>query len=221
MTNNRDADATRFATESLSQGDPTGWFEKLYAAAADGDAIVPWDAAAPNALLVEWIEQQAATGQGKRAMVVGCGLGRDAEYIAAQGFQTTAFDISDTAIRGAGERFPASTVHYRAADLLDPPAEWTHAFDLVVESITVQSMPISVRAEAISHVARMVAPGGELLVIAGARAEGAQVDGPPWPLTRAELESFAADGLSLETVDQTCPPDRPDALRWRALFRRA
>ncbi|MFG6198790.1 hypothetical protein [Nonomuraea sp. JJY05] len=38
-----DADATRLAAESLAHGDPTGWFERLYAESASGDAIVPWD----------------------------------------------------------------------------------------------------------------------------------------------------------------------------------
>ena len=44
-------------------------------------------------------------------MVVGCGLGADAEYIASlgfdtTGFDTTGFDISGTAIRLARQGFP-------------------------------------------------------------------------------------------------------------------
>jgi SAM-dependent methyltransferase len=215
MTIDRDADASRLAAESLSQGDPTGWFERLYAEAAAGAAIVPWDQDEPNPLLAEWTARHAPDGAGRRALVVGCGYGRDAEHLAALGFRTTAFDISETAIRGARERFPESTVDYRAADLLDPPADWAGTFDLVVESITVQSMPLSVRAAAIAGVRRMVAPGGQLLVISGIRAEGERVDGPPWPLTRAELDSFATDGLHAVQVEEA-----PDVRRWRALFQR-
>jgi SAM-dependent methyltransferase len=215
MTIDRDADASRLAAESLAQGDPTGWFERLYTEAAAGAAIVPWDQDEPNPLLAEWTARHAPDGAGRRALVVGCGFGRDAEHLAALGFRTTAFDISETAIRCARERFPESTVDYRAADLLDPPAEWAGAFDLVVESITVQSLPLSVRAAAIAGVRRMVAPGGELLVISGIRAEGERVDGPPWPLTRAELDSFAAEGLRTVQVEEA-----PDVHRWRALFQR-
>ncbi|MFC9437675.1 class I SAM-dependent methyltransferase [Nocardia sp. NPDC057030] len=220
MTDSRDRDATRLATESLRQGDPTGWFEQLYVAAATGVAVVPWDADEPNELLVDWLERHDRTG-GMRAMVVGCGLGRDAEHLAALGFETTAFDVAETAIRTARERFPASKVNYVVGDLLDPPAEWTGAFDLVVESITVQSLPISLRGAATANVSRMVAPGGDLLVIAGIREEGAQVDGPPWPLTRTEIDAFAGDDLRAVRVEQASPAGRPNFVRWRALFQRS
>jgi SAM-dependent methyltransferase len=214
VSDDRDADAIRLATET--RDDPTGWFERLYAEAATGDAIVPWDSDMPNPLLVDWLERHQY--EGGRAMVIGCGLGRDAEYVASLGFHTTAFDVSPTAVRIARKRFPESVVEYVVADLLDPPVEWVGGFDLVVESITVQSMPLSVRADAIRHVGRMVAPGGELLVISGIRGEGEQVDGPPWPLTRTEVESFAVDGLRATHLEQAPRPEAPDVKRWRAVF---
>lgn len=219
MIEDREADASRLAAQSLAQGDPTGWFERLYVEAAAGAAVVPWDFAAPNQRLVDWAQARGLDGAGKRALVVGCGFGRDAEYVATLGFRTAAFDISPTAVRGARERFPGSKVDYVAADLLDPPLEWAGAFDLVVESITVQAMPLSVRAEAVTNVGRMVARGGELLVIAGIREEGQHVDGPPWPLTRAEVDSFAAGELRAVQVDQVERPGEPGV--WRAVFRRA
>ncbi|WP_036558887.1 class I SAM-dependent methyltransferase [Nocardia brasiliensis] len=220
MTDSRDVDTKRLAAASLAQDDPTGWFEQLYVAAADGAAIVPWDAADPNALLVDWLERHERADGGMRALVVGCGLGRDAEHLAGLGFRTTAFDISATAIKTARERFPASQVDYTVADLLAPPTAWAGAFDLVVESITVQSMPLSVRAAATANIAAMVAPGGDLLVIAGIRADDEVVDGPPWPLTRAEIDAFTGAGLRSVKVEQVAPAGRPDFVRWRAVFRR-
>jgi SAM-dependent methyltransferase len=212
VNSDRDADASRLAAQALTRDDPTGWFERLYAKAATGDAIVPWDREEPHPLLVSWLDEHESDG--KRAMVVGCGFGRDAEHIASCGYLTTAFDISPTAVRLTRERFPESSVDYTVADLLAPPAEWTGAFDLVVESITVQSMPLSVRADAIGNVARLVAPGGELLVISGMRGEHEQVDGPPWPLTRVEVESFATGGLRVVRIEV------PKAQMWRAVFQR-
>ena len=220
MIDDPDADASRLAAEALAHNDPTGWFERLYAEAAAGQAIVPWDHSEPNPVLSQWTAQRELDGTGRTALVVGAGLGRDAEHIASLGFRTTAFDISPTAIRGARERHPASTVDYVVADLLAPPEAWTGAFDLVVESITVQSMPLSVRPEAIAHVARMVAPGGQLVVISGIREEGEDVDGPPWPLTRAELGAFATGGLHAMHVEQVPGPAQPGSLRWRAEFLR-
>ena len=55
------------------------------------------------------------------ALVVGCGLGDDAEFIAGLGFSVVAFDISASAIAAAQQRFPQSTVRYRVADLMAAP----------------------------------------------------------------------------------------------------
>ncbi|MEV4235789.1 class I SAM-dependent methyltransferase [Nocardia sp. NPDC050408] len=216
MAVNRDADASRLAAESIAKDDPTGWFERLYAEAAAGDAVVPWDRDQPNPMLVEWAERRAADGVGRRALVIGCGYGQDAEYIARLGFLSTAFDISPTAIAEVRQRFPESSVEYVVADLLDPPAAWRNAFDLVVESITVQSMPVSVRDTAIANIRRSVAPGGQLIVIAGIRAEGEQVSGPPWPLTWSEVNSFAAEGLRAVEIEAN-----HETQRWRAEFIRS
>lgn len=211
--------ARRLAAEGLAARDATGWFERLYAAAENGEAAVPWDRGAPHRLLEQWAD--GIDGGGRRALVVGAGLGADAEYVAALGFETVAFDVSATAVRTARRRFPESRVDYVAADLLDPPAEWREAFDLVVESLTVQSLPDPPRREAIAQVGRMVAPGGTLLVIATARDEAAgPVHGPPWPLTRAEVEAFASGGLEPVRIEDLGDADQPDIHRWRAELRR-
>jgi SAM-dependent methyltransferase len=212
-----DEQALHIAAESLAAGDPTGWFERLYSAAERGAAAVPWDRGAPHPVLVQWAAERGLDGTGRRALVVGSGLGEDAEHVAALGFDTIAFDVSPTAVRSARRRFPGSSVRYAVADLLDPPAEWLGAFDLVVENITVQSLPDPPRADAIANVGRMVAPGGTLLVIAAARDAGDAAHGPPWPLTRAEVESFAAGGLRTVRIDEL---REPAIRRWRAEFHR-
>ena len=212
---NPDPDQTtrRLASAALDAGDPTGWFEELYAAADEGDAVVPWDRAEPQAVLVAWADARPPAREGQRALVVGCGLGRDAEYISSRGFATVAFDVSATAIEMAKRRHPGSRVEYVTADVLDLPGEWRQAYDLVVESITVQSLPPALHAQASDHIGQTVAPGGTLLVVSGVRAEGEEVDGPPWPLSRREIDAFAADGLTAVSVAER---DQ----RWIAEFRR-
>lgn len=208
-TEDPDEAARRLAAVSLAADDPTGWFERLYAAAAEGVAVVPWDRGAPHPLLVDWAEGREVGG---KAMVAGFGPGFDAEFLAARGMATTAFDISPSAVAAVEARFPGSAVDYRIADLLDPPPQWRHAFDLVVEVMTVQSMPPPFHPPATASVAGFVAPGGTLLVIAVV-ADTAPEDGPPWPLTRAEIEAFAQDGLNLVAVE------RLEQRWWRAEFR--
>jgi SAM-dependent methyltransferase len=202
----------------VTADDPTGWFERLYAAAAAGAAEVPWERGGPHPLLAEWA--RGRDGAGRRALVVGARLGDDAELLAAAGFDVVAFDISPTAIQTARERFPGSRVGYRTADLLDPPAEWREAFDLVVEVFTVQSLPEPHRARAIANVAGLVAPGGTLVVVAAAREPDEAADGPPWPLTRAEIDAFATGGLEAVRVEDLRDVPEPGARRWRAELRR-
>ena len=213
-------DTTRLAAAALAAGDPTGWFEQLYAEAGAGTAEVPWDVPRPSRLLAGWAREGAVAGAGRRALVIGCGLGRDAEFLAGLGFTVTAFDISPTAIRTARERHPDSVVEYGVADLLDPPPQWRGGFDLVLESNTVQALPEPERGRAIALIGPMVAPGGTLLVLAAAaRAEPS--DGPPWPLSRAEVDAFAAPDLVPVRVEEI--GDDGDVLtrRWRAEFRAA
>jgi SAM-dependent methyltransferase len=195
--------------------DPTGWFEPLYAAAERGEREVPWDRGEPREALVEWAEARGLDGTGLSAVVVGCGFGSDAEYLRELGFDTTAFDVAPSAVRAAQERHPGSAVHYVTADLLDFPAPWGEAFAFVFESLAVQSLPDAVRPQAIRNVGRFVAPRGTLLVIASGRDEAdGPVDGPPWPLTRTEIESFARGGIETVAIEQSPGP------RWRAEFRR-
>jgi SAM-dependent methyltransferase len=222
VTQPQDAEeiAGRMAAESIAAGDPTGWFERLYAAAAAGQTAVPWDRGAPSAYLTQWAAARGLQGTGRRALVVGCGLGDDAEFVAGLGFQTTAFDISPSAITAARRRFPASAVRYQTADLLDPPGAWQQAFDLVVESLTLQALPDPPRRDAGARLGELVAPGGTLIVMARAREPGQAIQGPPWALTRAEIDALAGGGLEPVRVEELTDPQMPWPRRWRAEFRR-
>jgi SAM-dependent methyltransferase len=186
--------ADRLAAEALAEGRPTAWFDRLYAEARRGEVAMPWDREGPHPLLVRW----AAS---RRALVVGCGLGTDAEFVASLGYATEAFDVSASAIAEIRARRPDSPVRYHVADLLDLPADWRGAFDLVVESYTVQALPVSVRARAIAAVRDLVSPGGTLVVIADARGDADPLPvEPPWPLTREELDTFATAPLHERTA---------------------
>jgi SAM-dependent methyltransferase len=189
------------ARASLAEGDPTRWFDQLYTAAARGEAEVPWVRNVPNADLAA----RVSPGEGRRALVVGSALGDDAELLASAGWAVTAFDVAPTAVEAARARFPESEVDYVVADLLNPPGEWGRAFDLVVEIINIQAMPRDFRAAAVASLAGFLAPGGTAIVseVAEESTNVETGEGPPWPFSRAEIESVAQDGVrlvSLETV---------------------
>lgn len=214
-----DEHAGHLAAEAIAGGSPTAWFERLYAQASRGEAVVPWDRDEPHQIVADWFRDVA--GDGRRALVVGCGLGRDSEFLARLGFATTAFDVSPSAVDAARSRHAGSSVHYVQADLFEPPQQWRHAFDLVLESLTVQSLPVAVRGSAIAQVPRFAAAGGTLLVFAAGRDDDVPAgDGPPWPLVRGEIDAFASDGVQPVRVEAIRDPAAPAGLRWRAQFRR-
>jgi SAM-dependent methyltransferase len=183
-------------------GEPSEMFEAMYASTEAGGARPPWDYGAARPQLVEWLEAQDLVGDGREALVVGCGYGSDAELLQRLGFRTTGFDFAPTAIAVARRKHPDTEVTYLVADVLELPREWQGRFDLVVESLTVQSMPPAQHALAARSIAALVAPGGTLLVLATVREDGSEVTGPPWPLTRAEVEAFADGDLAVRRLER-------------------
>ncbi len=171
-----------------------------------------------NSGLIEfWRTNPQATDE-KTALVIACGLGDDAEQLAAWGFATTAFDISETAIRTARKRFPQSAVDYRVADLFQPPADWDRKFDFVFEANTVQALPMEIRAQAIQRIAAFVRPGGKLLAIVRGREANEPAGELPWPMTRAEMNEFVRAGLTEVTFEEYFDNEEPPARRFRGLY---
>jgi len=214
------ARARELAAEYLAKDDPTGWFEQLYREAAKDVAKIPWADLSPNPNLIEFWERHSIASSGKRALNIGCGLGDDAEQLACWGFETTAFDISPSAIEACKRRFPGTNVRYRAADLLKPPDEWLREFDFVLESYTLQALPSGLCREAIERIAGFVCKGGNLLLITRGREEEDAGGAVPWPLTRRELDRFTQAGLRELSFEDYFDTESPPVRRFRVLYQR-
>jgi SAM-dependent methyltransferase len=204
--------ARELAAAARMAGDPTGWFETLYQEQEEGRKVVPWADAGPNPNLLP------LDGTGKSALVVGCGFGDDAELISSWGFQTTAFDVSPSAVRAARQRFPQSRVAYMTADLLRPPQAWTDRFDFVLEIYTLQVLPRDLRPQAIRGLGGFAKKGGRILLIARGRDEHDAEGQMPWPLTRRELDEFVRVGLREESFEDFLDQESPPVRRFRAVF---
>lgn len=210
--------AQQLASEFLVRADAKGWFEALYAEAGNDYAAVPWADLAPNPNLVDWSIAQGLKGAGKTALVVGCGYGDDAEFLAKLGFEVVAFDVSPTAIAQCNQRFPTSSVSYQVADLLNPQTIGSQGFDFVLESYTLQVLPPELRSVAISKISHLIARLGQLLVIARGREETDPPGQMPYPLTRRELAIFEDWGLSSQSFEDYLDQENPPVRRFRALY---
>jgi SAM-dependent methyltransferase len=212
------ATARELAAAHLQQGDPLGWFDALYRKADGQAAVIPWADLRPNPHFVEWLS--STTLSPRRALIIGCGLGDDAELLASLDWSVVAFDISAAAIRWARERFPQSKVDYCVVDLFDAPGNWRRQFDLVVEAYTLQVLPSALRAQAIPLIGEWVSVGGLLCVIARGRSESDPLGQMPWPLTEREVRSFATAGLECKNFEDYMDREEPAVRRFRALFSR-
>ncbi|ORV47636.1 SAM-dependent methyltransferase [Mycolicibacter engbaekii] len=119
-----------------------------------------------------------------RALDLGCGEGADALWLAAQGWQVVAVDISENALRraraAAQARDVADRIRFERHDLSTgfPPGR----FDLVSAQFLHSPVPLD-RVSVLHRAAEAVAAGGTLLIVDHAAA-------PPWAGEHASEHHF-------------------------------
>jgi hypothetical protein len=181
--------------------------EEVYRSASGDLARVPWAAGRANPAVVAWLNAEAPgrIRPGSRAVVVGSGLGDDVAALVERGYDACGFDAAPTAVDWARRRFPELAGQFQMGDVLDPPAKLRRRFELVVEAYTIQSLHPSQWERAAAGIASLCGPRGIVLVVARARAGGGaaeSVQGPPWPLTLAEVEGLMR-GAGLKALTPT------------------
>lgn len=98
------------------------------------------------------------------ALDAGCGAGAEAIWLASQGWQVTAADISSEALTRAAERAAASGVSERLTWIEADLSRWAPQtrFDLVTTHYAHPAMP---QLEFYDRLAEWVAPAGTLLIV--------------------------------------------------------
>lgn len=182
-------------SEFAERGDALGWFDALYKEAEGKNEKIPWADLKPNKFLVRFAEKTNLQGDGRKALVVGCGLGDDARFLSDSGFDVTAFDISPTAIEWARKLHKDTDIDFFVADLFNPPKEWFGAFEFVLEIYTIQPLPMEMRENVIDAISNFVELRGKLLVVTRGREDDEEPLELPWALSRKDLSRFEANNL--------------------------
>ena len=142
------------------------------------------------------------------ALEAGCGTGADTIWLARQGWDVTAIDISPTAV-GQAERFAAdhaaevaARISWVVADLTvwEPPQQ----YDLVVSQYVHPDVPFS---EFVARLAPAVAPGGTLFVVghdhadshSAAHAPGQASIGPEAVISSLSTTAWVVDVAETRT----------------------
>ncbi|MDQ1528009.1 MAG: hypothetical protein QOG18_2622 [Microbacteriaceae bacterium] len=98
------------------------------------------------------------------ALDAGCGTGGEAVWLAVNGWQVTAADISATALARASQRAAAASVSDRVTWVEADLTSWDpgRQFDVVVTSYAHPAMP---QLAFFARISEWVAPGGTLLIV--------------------------------------------------------
>ena len=182
----------------------------------------PWDTGQPSTEL-----QRVLAGEDLRpckAIELGCGTGTNAVWLAGQGFDVTAVDLSPRAVEQARRRADAAGVRVRflTADVLDPP-DLGGPFDFFFDRGCYHVVRRTDAQRLLATLEKLTRPGGVGLVLAGNAREPLD----PGPPVVSEAEIRAELGRRFEIVrlrefrfDQLQGLDsRP--LGWSCLLRRS
>jgi SAM-dependent methyltransferase len=131
-----------------------------------------------------------------RALDLACGEGRNAVWLAEQGWRVTGVDFSDVALAKAAELAAsrAVTVDWVLADVVEYEPE-PHGFDLV--AVLYLQLPAGELARAIRSAARAVGSGGTLLVLGHDSTNLTEGHGGP----RDPAVLFTPDDITVELDD--------------------
>lgn len=141
------------------------------------------------------------------ALELGCGEGGDALWLARQGWQVTAIDISATALAVAAAEAARAGLADSIQWIQDDLSSWqpSTAFDLVTTAFLHSPVDLP-REEVLRRAVTAVAPGGSLLVVGhGAVPPGSALshhehEGPPLPSPDEVLAALhLPDGWTIET----------------------
>lgn len=150
----------------------------------------------------------------RRALDLACGEGRNAVWLATQGWDATGVDFSSVGLAKAGELAASAGVADRCRWVCADATVWQPdgAYDLV--AVFYLQLPAAARRAAMAVAARALAPGGTLVVVAHDTDNlTAGVGGPPDPAVLygpddvvADLAASGVDGVVVERATQVLRP---------------
>lgn len=132
-----------------------------------------------------------------RVLDLGCGLASDIAFLHDEGFVTAGVDLSDVALRRARALHPQVTVV--SADVRQLPFA-SASFDYLLDRGCFHYLPADDRLAYVTEAARVLRPGGELLLRACLHAQGVRND-----ITERTIEDAFA-GWRIELLESRWIP---------------
>ena len=199
--------------EHHENDEPFSWCDSIYTDAKGDYKAVFWSDLQASPYLIKWLEENKQHAKNKKAIVIGCGVGDDAEALSDYGYEVIAFDISNEAIRLCKNRYPNTKVNYLVANLFDYKESWLENFDLVYECNTIQILPGEYRNKARKAISNLLCKNAHILVSCRSRKKNEKQDEIPLPLDFEEINNFvtkdALTEISFKAYDDSQIPSVP------------
>ena len=173
-------------------------YDRLAAFYESGD--VPWDDKDPPPEVMAFL----ATVPVGQALDLGCGYGRAAIYLAAQGWEVDAVDFIPEAITEAAKR--AAIAHVDVRFHLSKVTELeflTETYDFVLDVGCSHSLTFDELKVYWNHLKRHIRPGGIYMLFARLQdgSKDASQDGPPG-MDLQYLRTLYSEGFELEWMER-------------------
>lgn len=164
--------------EYRNQGIPSSYRD-------DVSSVVVW--AVANARMI-MSEASSDTSHSAPALDVGCGTGRNAIYLASQGFEVTAFDSSREALRIASARPSAGAVAFSQRNLEDGLPGRDRAYRLITDVFVYKhQVDDNVRARYRAELRRALRDDGVVLISLAAIDDGYYAACPQMGAARVDM----------------------------------
>lgn len=138
----------------------------------------PWDTGRPEPLFVEALGVHVFPNPPARLLEIGCGVGTNARFFAAAGYEVVGVDLSTTAIDRAVAHADSGAVRFEVLDVLREPLP-EGPFDVVVDRGCFHVFDAHEdRRTFVDRVATALRPGGVWLSIVGSTEGPARDAGP-------------------------------------------
>ncbi|WPC03588.1 thiopurine S-methyltransferase [Pseudomonas benzenivorans] len=167
-----------------------------------------------NPYLQRYWPELALNGTG-RVLVPLCGKSLDMAWLAAQGHQVLGVELARQAVEGffaergltpqvsqlgAFEVYRGGNIELWCGDFFELRAEHLRGCTALYDRAALIALPAPMRQRYTAHLNRLLAPGSRGLLVTLDYAQ-AQMEGPPFAVSDAEVRSLFAAGWQVESLE--------------------
>lgn len=158
-----------------------------------------WDLGEPTPPLVSFFAKAIAPTTGK-IIVLGCGQGQDAVFLAQQGLEVTAVDFAPSAIQATQDLAQAKQVSLTIVeqDIFSLKADYKNQFNYLFEHTCFCAIAPENRQKYVELAATLLKPNG---VLYGIFFTHNRTGGPPWKTTTEEIQNLFSPYFDIESLD--------------------